>query len=47
MLREVDLTLEWAAQLCLAAEATEAQMKQMHEEDNSAQVSARETKHVD
>lgn len=47
LLREVDLTLERAAQLCLAAEATKAQMTQMQEEDNSAQVSARETKHVD
>ncbi|KAL6487668.1 hypothetical protein MHYP_G00042940 [Metynnis hypsauchen] len=41
-LREVDIALEKAAQLCLAAETTKAQIKQMHEEEHNMQASARE-----
>lgn len=47
LLREVDITLEKATQLCIAAETTKAQIKQMHDEDHNAQVSAHEGKKVD
>lgn len=47
LLREVDITLEKATQLCVAAETTKAQIKKMHEEDLNVQASARESKQVD
>ncbi|KAK0132248.1 hypothetical protein N1851_032926 [Merluccius polli] len=47
LLREMDITLEKAMQLCLASETSKAQIKQMHDEDNSAQACASENKHVD
>lgn len=47
LLREVDITLEKATQLCVAAETTKAQIKKMHEEDHNVQASARESKQVD
>ncbi|XP_039870493.1 uncharacterized protein LOC120723214 [Simochromis diagramma] len=47
LLREDDITLEKVVQLCIAAETTKAQIKQMHEEDHNAQVSAHESKDVD
>ncbi|KAL4008088.1 hypothetical protein ACER0C_001940 [Sarotherodon galilaeus] len=37
LLREDDITLEKVVQLCIAAETTKAQIKQMHEEDHNAQ----------
>ena len=43
LLREVDISLEKAAQLCLAAEITKVQLKQMHEEDHNAQSFASES----
>ncbi|KAI5107408.1 hypothetical protein C0J45_3046 [Silurus meridionalis] len=47
LLREVDITLEKAIQICIASETTKAQILQMHDEECNAQTSARETKHVD
>ncbi|KAL3999170.1 nuclear receptor co-repressor 2 [Sarotherodon galilaeus] len=47
LLREDDITLEKVVQLCIAAETTKAQIKQMHEEDHNAQVSAHESKDID
>ena len=47
LLREDDISLEKAAQLCLAAETTKVQIKQMHEEDHNAQAFARESKDID
>ncbi len=46
LLREVDITLEKATQLCVAAETTKAQIKKMHEEDHNGQAS-HENKQVD
>ena len=47
LLREDDICLEKAARLCLAAETTKVQIKQMHEEDHNAQAFARESKDID
>ncbi|KAI5611206.1 hypothetical protein C0J50_11869, partial [Silurus asotus] len=47
LMREVDITLKKAIQICITSETTKAQILQMHDEERNAQTSARETKHVD
>lgn len=47
LLREADLTLEKAVQICIASEMTKGQILQMHDEERNSQTLARESKHVD